>query len=56
MLRQVAGISRVYDVDDNFLPERFMEKCKQIIEKPEDIKPKDCVNAFLYLKEQYNAH
>ena len=55
MLRKVAQISHVFEVDDNYLPEMFMEQCKQIIEKPEDIEPKDCVNAFLYLKEKYNT-
>lgn len=57
MLRKVAELSHVYEVGDNYLPEAFMEECQHIIAKPEDIKPKDCVNAFIYLKENYsNVH
>ena len=57
MLRKVAELSHVYEVGDNYLPEAFMEEYQHIIAKPEDIKPRDCVNAFIYLKENYsNVH
>ena len=54
MLRNVAEVSSVLDVDDDYIDVNFREQCKQIIEKPEEIVSKDCVNAFIYLKETYN--
>eukprot|EP00112_Aurelia_sp_Birch-Aquarium-sp1_P008488 Seg1936.6 transcript_id=Seg1936.6/GoldUCD/mRNA.D3Y31 product="hypothetical protein" protein_id=Seg1936.6/GoldUCD/D3Y31 len=54
MLRKVAEVSRVLEVDDDYIDVNFREQCKQIIEKPEEIESKNCVNAFIYLKETYN--
>lgn len=54
MLRKVAEVSRVLEVDDDYIDVNFREQCKQIIEKPEEIESKNCVNAFIYLKEIYN--
>ncbi len=53
MLRKVAEVSGVLDVDDDYIDVNFREQCKQIIEKPEEIDSKDWVNAFIYLKETH---
>ncbi len=54
MLRMVSEVSSVLEVDDHYIDVNFREQSKQIIEKPEEIESKNCVNASIDLKETYN--
>ena len=52
-LKEVAEESGVLDVPDDFLPGDVRTKCQKIIEH-QDVKPEDCRDAFVYLKEHFN--
>jgi hypothetical protein len=50
-LKEAAFHSGVLDVEDDYLEPDFRARCEAIIANPADVKPKYCVDAFLYLKE-----
>ncbi|CAB4034280.1 Hypothetical predicted protein, partial [Paramuricea clavata] len=54
-LKEAAFHSGVLDVEDDYLEPDFRARCEAIIANPADVKPKDCVDAFLYLKEHFTA-
>eukprot|EP00794_Sanderia_malayensis_P000649 gene646-1317_t len=52
-LKEVAELSGVLEHEDQYLPVDIENQFKQIIADPKGIKPKDCVDAYLYLKHEY---
>ena len=52
-LHEAAIQSGVLDTDDDFLDEVFREECERIIPNPEELEPKDCSKAFIYLKRNF---
>jgi hypothetical protein len=48
-LKEAAFHSGVLDVEDDYLEPDFRARCVAIIANPADVKPKDCVEAFLNL-------
>ncbi|KAJ7390269.1 hypothetical protein OS493_026144 [Desmophyllum pertusum] len=53
-LEQVAAHAGVLEVDDDYLDARFRGECERLIPKTEEIKPEDCVDAFLFLKTHFS--
>lgn len=52
-LKQVATHAGVLEIDD-FLDARFRRECERLIPKTEEIRPEDCVDAFLFLKTHFS--
>ena len=52
-LEEVAIASGVLSVGDDHLDEDFRQKCSQIIANPLEVKPDECIDAFLYLKDRF---
>lgn len=52
-LHEAAVQSGVLDTDDDFLDEVFKKECERIIPHPEELEPKDCSKAFIYLKRNF---
>ena len=53
-LREVAEVSGVVDVPEDFLTPEFREECARIIPDMENhIKPSECKDVFLYLKDNF---
>eukprot|EP00794_Sanderia_malayensis_P018736 gene18736-20625_t len=52
-LKEVAELSGVLEHEDQYLPVDIENQFKQIIADPKGIKPNDCVDAYLYLKHEY---
>lgn len=50
-MEEVADLSGVLETEDDYLAQEFREKCQEIIPYPERIVPENCVNSFLYLKD-----
>lgn len=53
-LEQVAAHAGVLEIPDDFLDARFREECERWIPKTEEIKPDECVDAFLFLKAHFS--
>ena len=51
-LEEVLELSGVLDMPDDYLEPKFMARCEEIIDKPEDLEPKECINAFLLIKRE----
>ena len=49
-LKEVAELSGVLEHKDQYIPVDVEKQFKQIIEHPQEIKPNDCVDSYLYLK------
>ena len=49
-LMEVAEISEVLDVDEHYIGEEFARRCRNVIPKPEELKDKEWVGAYLQLK------
>ncbi|XP_013403271.1 uncharacterized protein LOC106168664 [Lingula anatina] len=54
-LREVAEISGVLDVSDDFLEPDFRRRCERILPDIHEIEAKDFWRAYLYLKDNFNA-
>ena len=52
-LKEAALHSGVLSVEDDFLDATFRSKCEKIIPYPDQVKPNECKDAFLYLKEKF---
>ena len=52
-LKEAALHSGVLSVEDDFLYATFRSKCEEIIPYPDQVKPDECKDAFLYLKEKF---
>ena len=52
-LEEVAIQSGVLAVADDFLSPEFRAECTRVVIS-ENIKPKDCKNAFIYLKQNFD--
>jgi hypothetical protein len=50
-LEEVANHSQIFEIEDDYLEPEFRERCEEIIPHPERIVPENCVNSFLYLKD-----
>jgi len=53
-LDEVAGLSEVMTVGEEFLPAAVKRKCEQIIANVDDIKPMEAADSYLFLKAHYN--
>ena len=51
-LEEVSELSGVLDIPDDYLEPEFRARCEEIIDKPEDLEPKECINAFLLIKRE----
>ena len=52
-LEEVAQVSGVMDVEDDFLSPNFHAECDRIIPYPKDVEPNECKEAFIYPKENF---
>jgi hypothetical protein len=52
-LREVAELSGVLDVCEDFLTPEFRAECERIIPDRENIEPNECKDVFLYLKDNF---
>jgi hypothetical protein len=53
-LEEVAQVSGVMDVEDDFLSPNFRAECERIIPYPKEVEPNECKEAFIYLKENFS--
>jgi len=51
-LQEIAVLSGVLDCPDDFLSTEFRNECERIISVA-DLKPKDCKDAFIFLKQNF---
>lgn len=49
-LQEVASLSGVLDIEEDYLDAEFRKKCEEIISEPEKITAKDYVESYLLLK------
>ena len=54
-LREAAFHSGVLDIEEDYLDQDFRARCEAILADPTEVKPKDCVDVFLYLKEHFHT-
>mgnify|MGYP002804662218 CR=1 FL=1 len=52
-LAEVANISGVLDIAEDFLSPEFRAKSEQIIPVPSEVEPEDTAEAYKYLKEEF---
>lgn len=50
-LKDVAELSGVLELDDDFIESEYREKCERIIPFPGDVEPDQCADAYVYLKD-----
>ena len=50
-LKEVAQYSNVLDSRSDYLEPDFREKCEKVIPFPADVEPNECIDAYLYLKQ-----
>ena len=48
---EVAEYSGVLEVGNDFLDAAFRAQCERLLPPTEDIKPDECITAFMYLKQ-----
>ena len=54
ILDEVAELSQVMTVGDDFLTPAVRAECERVIPEIEDVKPSDAATTFLFLKTYYN--
>ena len=52
-LKDVAEVSEVLQADKDFIDSEYRSKCAEYIPYPDKVEPKDCADAFVYLKEKF---
>lgn len=52
-LKEVATHSGVLQTPSDFLHPDFQKACEDLIPCPEEVEPKHCMDAFLYLKNNF---
>jgi hypothetical protein len=52
-LKDVAEVSQVLEADQDFLESEFKSKCEEYIPFPEQVRPDQCADAFVYLKQKF---
>ncbi len=52
-LKDAAMQSGLLDFNEEYIPSDVEARCKEVIPDPTAVKPKDCADAFLYLKNMY---
>jgi hypothetical protein len=52
-LQEVAEQSGVLELDDDFLSPEFRAACLRIIPHAELVEPSECLDAFIYLKTNF---
>ncbi|CAB4023493.1 Hypothetical predicted protein [Paramuricea clavata] len=52
-LKDVAELSGVLELDDDFIQSESREKCERIIPFPGDVEPDQCADAYVYLKDNF---
>ncbi|CAB3977851.1 Hypothetical predicted protein [Paramuricea clavata] len=50
-LKEATIQSELLDYEEKYIPDDIKARCEELIPNPVDVQPKDCVDAFLYLKE-----
>ena len=50
-LMEVAEYSGVLEVGNDFLDAAFRAQCERLLPSTEDIKPDECITAFMFLKQ-----
>ena len=52
-LKEVASHSGVLQTPSDFLHPDFRKACEDLIPFPQEVEPKHCMDAFLYLKNNF---
>ena len=52
-LQDVAEMSEVLEIDQDFVESEFRIKCERAIPFPEQVEPDQCADAYIYLKDKY---
>jgi hypothetical protein len=52
-LQEVAEYSNVLESGSDFLQQDFREACENLIHFPERVEPRECFDAYLYLKNNF---
>ena len=55
-LEEVAGYSKVLESRSDYLEADFREKCEKLIPFPADVEPNECIDAYLYLKQNIESN
>lgn len=53
-MKEAAQQSGVLNTNEDFLDPAFRLECERLIPNIQDIEAKDCREAYLYLKENFN--
>jgi len=53
-LEEAAEQSGVLNVKDDFLDSAFRLECERLIPNVQEVEPKDCKQAYVYLKQNFN--
>ena len=53
-LEEVAQVSGVMNVKDDFLLPNFRAECERIVPYPKQVEPNECKEAFICLKENFS--
>ena len=54
-LEDVAKYSEVLETGSDFLEEDFRKSCEDLVSFPERVEPSECMDAFVYLKNNFQA-
>ena len=54
-LNEVEEVSGINEIQDDCLGNEFRRKRRSILPDPINVAPKDCINVFTFLKEEYCA-
>ena len=54
-LEEVAEYSEVLQSGSDFLEQDFRNACENLIPFPERVEPSECMDAFVYLKNNFQA-
>ena len=49
-IKEAAIQSDFLNYEEKYIPDDIKVKCEELTPNPVDVKPKDCIDAFLYLK------
>ena len=53
ILNEVAEMSEVMAIGDDYIPRNVRDECEEIIPHIEDVKPTDAADAYIFLKAHY---
>ena len=52
-LKDVAEMSEVLEIEQDFVESKFRSICERAIPFPEQVEPDQCADASIYLKDKY---